>query len=153
MANLLWSTFHYPGPVLRLDQQIRTQLRKSHIKVSLPAMLELEVFHYLGPVLQITTVLRKVHIQVSLFLRYNKYFLYSARITSFNKWPKSMPITAKELAHAGFIYTGWQGTLSLVQYVLPYTSSKQETAHSKNASNTVKDVITFWWLCLTSSWT
>ena len=40
-------------------------------------------------------------------LRYHKYSLYSTRLATFSTWPKAMPIAAKELAHAGFIYTGY----------------------------------------------
>ena len=40
-------------------------------------------------------------------LKHTKYLLYSSRMATFNTWPKAMPITAKELAHAGFIYTGY----------------------------------------------
>ena len=35
------------------------------------------------------------------------YQNYSDRITTFATWPKAMPITAHELAHAGFVYTGY----------------------------------------------
>ena len=53
------------------------------------------------------------------FLRYNKYFLYSTRIATFNSWLKSMPITAKELAHASFIYTRYADKETVPGVVLP----------------------------------
>ena len=36
------------------------------------------------------------------------YLNYSDRIVTFTTWPKAMPITAMEFAHAGFIYTGFR---------------------------------------------
>ena len=36
-----------------------------------------------------------------------KYLNYTERIATFTTWPKAMPITSMELAHAGFIYTGF----------------------------------------------
>ena len=35
------------------------------------------------------------------------YQNYADRIATFATWPKSMPTTAHELAHAGFVYTGY----------------------------------------------
>ena len=35
------------------------------------------------------------------------YLNYSDRIATFKTWPRAMPITSMEFAHAGFIYTGF----------------------------------------------
>ena len=59
--------FSLSGTGSKIGSRIRIQLRKLHIKVSLPAMLESEVFYYMGAVQRIRTQLRKLHIQVSLF--------------------------------------------------------------------------------------
>ena len=46
--------------------------------------------------------------------------------------------TVEKTAHPGFSFLSYNKVI-----ILPYTHSKQETAHSKNISSTVKDVITF----------
>ena len=47
------------------------------------------------------------HVQGFALSTNNKYQNYVDRIGTFSTWPKSMPITAKELSHTGFIYTGF----------------------------------------------
>ena len=47
------------------------------------------------------------HVQGFALSTNNKYQNYVDRIATFTAWAKSMPITAKELSHAGFVYTGF----------------------------------------------
>ena len=37
----------------------------------------------------------------------SNYKMYKDRLATFRTWPKAMPISSKEMAHAGFVYTGF----------------------------------------------
>ena len=71
-------------------------------------------------------------------LKHTKYLLYSSRMATFNTWPKAMPITAKELAHAGFIYTGYANkvhcpwcSITLYSFETRDSAYEEHLKHSK----------------------